>query len=286
MAIQLAQHYPLEIISVDSALVYKNMDIGTAKPSSEELAQVPHHLINIIDPTMAYSAAEFCQDVQKCIRDIRTRGKMPLLVGGTMLYVQALEQGLSNLPPADQSIRTQLDNEAERDGWPALHYRLAQIDPETASRLATHDAQRIQRALEVWLLTNQPMSVLLTKKDHLSTVKLNKIALVPHNRLWLHQRIAQRFEQMLEIGLINEVKELREKYPTLNPDVPSMRCVGYRQVWQYLEGAINTSQLYEQGTAATRQLAKRQLTWLRSMNNLSVLDCQQDGLLQALLSKI
>ena len=284
LALQLAQHYPLEIISVDSALVYRDMDIGTAKPSADELAQVPHHLINIIDPTDSYSAAGFCDDAQRLISDIRARGNMPLLVGGTMLYIKALEQGLSDLPQADPAIRAQLDADAAEQGWPTLHQRLTAIDPTTAARLAPTDAQRIQRALEVYLISGQPMSALLAQSTTAPTLKLHKLALIPHDRAWLHQRIAQRFEQMLAAGFLDEVRQLRRQYPTLNLALPSMRCVGYRQAWQYLDGELNDTQLLEQGIAATRQLAKRQLTWLRAMPDLTVIDCQQDDLLTSALT--
>lgn len=286
LALQLAQHYPLEIISVDSALVYRDMDIGTAKPSADELAQAPHHLIDIIDPTDSYSAASFCTDAQPLITDIRSRGKLPLLVGGTMLYIKALEQGLSDLPQADPTIRAQLDAEAAEQGWPALHQRLAAIDPTTAARLAPTDAQRIQRALEVYLISGQPMSALLAQSNHAPTLKLRKLALIPHDRAWLHQRIAQRFEQMLAGGFLDEVRMLRQKYPALNLSLPSMRCVGYRQAWQYLDGELSDTQLLEQGIAATRQLAKRQLTWLRAMPDLTIIDCQQNDLLTPALNAL
>lgn len=284
LALQLAQHYPLEIISVDSALVYRGMDIGTAKPSTDELARVPHHLINIIDPTDSYSAASFCADAQRLIADIRARGKLPLLVGGTMLYIKALEQGLSDLPQADPKIRAQLDAEAAEQGWPALHQRLSNIDPPTAARLAPTDAQRIQRALEVYLISGQPMSTLLAQSNQAPMLKLHKLALIPDDRAWLHQRIAQRFEQMLAEGFLDEVRGLRQTYPDLNLSLPSMRCVGYRQAWQYLDGELSDTQLKEQGIAATRQLAKRQLTWLRAMPDLTIIDCQQNDLLTPALN--
>lgn len=286
LALQLAQYYPLEIISVDSALVYRGMDIGTAKPSADELAQVPHHLIDIIDPTDSYSAASFCTDAQQLITDIRARGKLPLLVGGTMLYIKALEQGLSDLPQADPIIRAQLDADAVEQGWPALHQRLTGIDPATAARLAPTDAQRIQRALEVYLISGQPMSALLAQSTTAPALKLHKLALIPSDRAWLHLRIAQRFEQMLTAGFLDELRMLRQKCPALNLSLPSMRCVGYRQAWQYLDGELSDTQLLEQGIAATRQLAKRQLTWLRAMPDLTIIDCQQNDLLTPALTTL
>lgn len=284
LALQLAQHYPLEIISVDSALVYRDMDIGTAKPSVDELTQVPHHLINIIDPTESYSAASFYDDTRRLVAEIRARDHIPLLVGGTMLYIRALEQGLSDLPQADPAIRTKLDAEAASLGWPELHRQLAAVDPDTAARLAPTDAQRIQRALEVYLISGQPMSTLLAQSVSTPALALHKLALIPHDRAWLHQRIALRFAQMLENGLLEEVRTLRQKYPPLNLSLPSMRCVGYRQVWQYLDGEYDRNQLLEKGTAATRQLAKRQLTWLRAMSGLTIVDCQQDDPFAQVLS--
>ena len=274
LAVELVQRFPVEIISVDSALVYKGMDIGTAKPDALTLAQAPHHLIDIIEPTEAYSAAQFRNDALGLMANITTRGKIPLLVGGTMLYFKALQEGLSNLPEANQAIRTRLEQDAEEQGWPALHARLAEVDPETAARLEKTDSQRIQRALEVWEISGQPMSALY-RQSAAETLpyRLLKLALVPSERAVLHERIAVRFKTMLEQGLVEEVHKLRQRYPELTADAPSMRCVGYRQTWQYLDAEFNLLELVDNGVAATRQLAKRQLTWLRGMDDTVELDC-------------
>ena len=274
LAVELVQRFPVEIISVDSALVYKGMDIGTAKPDALTLAQAPHHLIDIIEPTEAYSAAQFRNDALGLMANITTRGKIPLLVGGTMLYFKALQEGLSNLPEANQAIRTRLEQDAEEQGWPALHARLAEVDPETAARLEKTDSQRIQRALEVWEISGQPMSALY-RQSAAETLpyRLLKLALVPSERAVLHERIAVRFKTMLEQGLVEEVHKLRQRYPQLTANAPSMRCVGYRQTWQYLDAEFNLPDLVDKGVAATRQLAKRQLTWLRAMDDTVELDC-------------
>ncbi len=272
VAVELVQRLPIELISVDSALVYRDMDIGTAKPDAATLVRAPHHLIDIINPTEAYSAAAFRHDALRLMADITARGKIPLLVGGTMLYFKALREGLSDLPQADATVRAALDAEIAEHGIAQLHFRLAEVDAETAARLAPNDTQRIQRALEIYRLTGKPMSELLKQQtQHELPYNISSIALMPNDRSVLHQRIAQRFQQMLKDGLLDEVRALRAKYP-LHPDLPSMRCVGYRQSWQYLDGEINESQLMETGIAATRQLAKRQLTWLRSMDSVEV-DC-------------
>lgn len=274
LAVELVQRFPLEIISVDSALVYRGMDIGTAKPDAATLARAPHHLIDIIDPTSAYSASQFCSDALRLMAEIHGRGKVPLLVGGTMLYFKALQGGLSELPEADPDIRARLEAEAAESGWPALHARLAEIDPETAARLEKTDAQRIQRALEVCEISGQPMSVLHKQSTGASLpYRLLKLALVPSQRSVLHERIAMRFKSMLEQGLVEEVHRLRQQYPELTAGMPSMRCVGYRQAWQYLYAEFNLPELVEKGIAATRQLAKRQLTWLRGMDDTVELDC-------------
>ncbi|WP_022654166.1 tRNA (adenosine(37)-N6)-dimethylallyltransferase MiaA [Aquaspirillum serpens] len=274
LALHLAEHFPIEIISIDSALVYRDMDIGTAKPSQAEQAAVPHHLIDVISPLETYSAAAFHQDAMRLIHEIQQRGKLPLLVGGTMLYVKALCEGLSDLPPADPVLRQTLEQQAASDGWPAMHARLAVLDPVTAARLKPTDSQRIQRALEICLLTGQPMSAQLAARSAAPLADPKHFfALVPSDRHLLHQRIALRFEQMLTQGLLDEVTTLRKNYSTLHPDLPSMRCVGYRQAWQYLDGECSREEMVEKGIAATRQLAKRQLTWLRSMPNLTTLDC-------------
>jgi len=280
VAVELAQHLPVELVSVDSALVYRGMDIGTAKPDAITLARAPHHLIDIIDPTKAYSAAAFCHDALRLMADITARGKIPLLVGGTMLYFKALREGLSVLPQADATVRALLDAEIARFGIAHLHRQLAEVDAETAARLAPGDTQRIQRALEIYRLAGQPMSALLKQPvAHELPYRILSIALVPGERSVLHQRIAARFQQMLSDGLIEELRGLRQRY-SLHPDLPSMRCVGYRQAWQFMEGTINEAQLLETGIAATRQLAKRQLTWLRSMPDSIELDCLAPGLLQ------
>lgn len=273
VAVELAQTLPVEIISVDSALVYRGMDIGTAKPDAATLARAPHHLLDIRDPTEAYSAAAFRHDALRLMHDITARGRIPLLVGGTMLYFRALQHGLSPLPEADPAIRAALDAEIALHGVRHLHRQLAEVDAETAARLAPNDTQRIQRALEIYRLTGQPMSILLDQKanDELP-YRILPVALIPATRSVLHQRIATRFRLMLEQGLVEELRALRQRYQ-LHPNLPSMRCVGYRQAWQFIEGEIDQTQLLETGIAATRQLAKRQLTWLRSMPDNIVIDC-------------
>ena len=273
VAIELAQTLPVEIISVDSALVYRGMNIGTAKPDSATLARAPHHLLDIRDPTEAYSAAAFRRDALHLMHDITGRGKIPLLVGGTMLYFRALQHGLSPLPEANLAVRAELDAQIAQHGAPYLHQQLAAVDAETAARLAPNDTQRIQRAMEIYRITGKPMSELLKQKARGELpYRILPIALIPATRSALHQRIATRFEQMLAQGLVEELRDLRRHY-TLHPALPSMRCVGYRQAWQFMAGEINQAQLLETGTAATRQLAKRQLTWLRSMPDNIELDC-------------
>ena len=272
LSLAIAQRWPVEIISVDSALVYRGMDIGTAKPNAAELAQVPHHLIDIRDPLHAYSAADFVRDAKALITDIQTRGRMPLLVGGTMLYFKALMDGLSDMPTANPEVRADIDARAQAQGWPALHAELAAIDPTTAQRLAPNDSQRIARALEVFAISGQPLSQWhAITRQHTSPLRPDRlIALEPNDRAWLHTRIAQRFETMLTQGLVDEVRALRAR-GDLHPDLPSMRCVGYRQCWDMLDGCQDQPQtsdlntLRETGLSTTRQLAKRQLTWLRSM---------------------
>jgi len=278
-AFAIAGRHPVEIISVDSALVYRGMDIGTAKPTPAELAAVPHHLINIRDPLQAYSAAEFVADATRLIDDITARGKLPLLVGGTMLYFKALFDGLDDMPKADPATRAELLAEAGTKGWPALHAELAAVDAVTAARLAPNDSQRISRALEVFRLTGQPLSS-FQKKNAIKKVAGDArpiragalISLEPQDRAWLHERIAQRFDAMLTAGFLDEVKALRAR-GDLHPDLPSMRCVGYRQAWEALDGAFPMNELRERGIAATRQLAKRQITWLRSMPERQVVAC-------------
>jgi tRNA dimethylallyltransferase len=286
VAVQLARALPCEIISVDSAQIYRGMDIGTAKPGAQLLEQAPHHLIDIVEPHESYSAARFRDDALALMREITERERIPLLVGGTMLYFQALTEGLNELPEADPVIRQAIDIMAEDEGWPAVHAKLERVDPETAARLDPNDAQRIQRALEVYYLTERPMSELLKKPKYVYFPYTPiKIALVPRDRERLHQRIAQRFQAMVRAGLIEELARLREQYG-LEADMPSMRCVGYRQAWNYLEGQIGYAQFLEQGIAATRQLAKRQLTWLRSMEGVTEFDCFAENVAELVLEYI
>ena len=273
LAFELAARLPLEIVSVDSGQVYRGLDIGAAKPSLAEREAVPHHLIDLVDPTQSYSAGRFRRDAIAAVEDILARGKQPLLVGGTMLYYRSLAQGMDDLPPADPAIRAALDAEAAVKGWPALHAELAGIDAQTAARLAPNDAQRIQRALEVFRATGKPISSLQTGPNVALPFALKAFALLPAVRADLHARIAERFDGMLAAGLIEEVESLRQRYQ-LDAALPSMRCVGYRQVWDYLEGKIDRLALREKGLAATRQLAKRQLTWLRSLPGIEALDPQ------------
>ena len=263
LAMRLAERFPVEIISVDSAQVYRDMNVGTAKPGAADRARVPHHLLDILPPTERYSAARFADDATRLIAEIRGRGRLPLLAGGTMLYFKALTQGLNDLPGADAVVRAAIDARAARHGWPRMHEELATVDPVTAARLQPADRQRIQRALEVFELTGQPLSALLDAAGRESpATKFLRIALVPSERAALHARIETRFDAMLAGGLVDEVRSLRERY-ALTPDVPAMRTVGYRQAWQHLDGAIDLATLRDQGIFATRQLAKRQLTWLR-----------------------
>jgi len=289
-ALAIARERPVEIISVDSALVYRGMDIGTAKPSREELASVPHHLIDIIDPLDSYSVMQFRTDTLRLVADITARGSLPLLVGGTMMYFKGLTDGLDDLPTADAALRVRLDEEAARDGWPSLHARLAVLDPITAERLKPNDAQRINRALEIIELTGQPMSSLLSGRSKLELpFELVSFGLEPSDRAVLHQRIATRFDQMLgtrdDTGLVAEVDYLRRR-GDLHPNLPSMRCVGYRQAWDYLDATIDRPALRELGIIATRQLAKRQLTWLRSMPERIVIDCLAPDALDQLLKRV
>ena len=291
-ALAIAQRWPVEIISVDSALVYRGMDIGTAKPGASELAAVPHHLINIRDPLQPYSAAEFVTDAQRLIADITARGRTPLLVGGTMLYFKALMQGMDDMPKAHADVRSGIEARAAALGWPALHAELARVDPFTAARLFPNDSQRIQRALEVFEISGRPISSFQTGGDsaHINPIAPGALlALEPVDRVWLHARIAERFDAMLAAGFLREVRSLRAR-GDLHADLPSMRCVGYRQAWGAMDangGAeLNQAQLAElreRGIAATRQLAKRQLTWLRSMPDRLSLPCDaSDALVQSL----
>ena len=291
-ALAIAQRWPVEIISVDSALVYRGMDIGTAKPSVEELASVPHHLIDIRDPLNAYSAAEFVTDAHRLIADITARGKLPLLVGGTMLYFKALFDGLDDMPKADAAIRTNIAAQALEKGWPALHAELAAVDPVTAARLEPQDSQRISRALEVFMISGQPLASFhhrnATKNIAGSPGKDCPGALIslePGDRSWLHARIARRFDAMLAAGFIDEVKALRAR-GDLHADLPSMRCVGYRQAWEALEGISPMNELRDKGVFATRQLAKRQITWLRSMPQRRIVACDEPAALQQVLDLV
>ncbi|CUI68189.1 tRNA (adenosine(37)-N6)-dimethylallyltransferase MiaA [Achromobacter xylosoxidans] len=271
----LAERWPLEIVNVDSATIYRGMDIGTAKPSPAEQAQVPQHLLDIRDPAQSYSAAEFRADALRLIDEIRARGRIPLLAGGTMMYYKALRDGLDDLPQADPSLRAELEARAARDGWPALHAELARLDPVTAARLAPNDSQRIQRALEICQLSGQPMSALLGRQRAAAGDDDNRyltISLEPSERAALHARIEQRFDAMLANGLLEEVRGLHAR-ADLHPGLPSVRCVGYRQMWAHLDGEISLEEAREQGIAATRQLAKRQITWLRAQPERVIVDC-------------
>lgn len=273
-AVDIYTKLPVELISVDSALVFRGMDIGTAKPDAATLALAPHHLIDIIDPTSAYSAANFRTDALRLMAEISARGKVPLLVGGTMLYFKTLQDGISSLPEADEQVRAELAAEAALVGWPAMHAKLADIDPETAARLQPGDSQRIERALEVYRISGKTMTALHQESSgERLPYNLLKIALVPSERKVLHERIALRFEQMLAAGFLDEVRSLMSKYPSLTADSTAMRCVGYRQALEHLAGDYDAAELKDRGIFATRQLAKRQLTWLRGMDDIAEIDC-------------
>ena len=293
-AMAIARTRPVEIVSVDSALVYRGMDIGTAKPSATERAEVPHHLIDIRDPAERYSAAAFVEDAQRAIADIRARGKLPLLVGGTMLYFKALIDGLDAMPSADAALRAKLAAEAADVGWPAMHAKLAEVDPITAARLAPADSQRIQRALEVWHASGLPLSHFHAVKvdnensmtdDHTKIATGILFSIETEDRAWLHTRIAQRFDTMLADGFMDEVNTLRAR-GDLTPDLPSMRCVGYRQAWEALDGDWPMAELRERGIAATRQLAKRQMTWLRSMPKRRIVACDAPGAVAEIVRQV
>lgn len=270
---RIARALPVELVSVDSALVFRDMDIGTAKPSADDQALCPHHLIDIVSPEEAYSAARFAADARALIAAIQARGNIPLLAGGTMLYIKALRDGLSDLPEADAGLRADIDRRAAQLGWPAVHAELAALDPDAAARLKPTDAQRIQRALEIVTLTGRPLAESYAKRERDAPLPpMTVLSLEPSDRAWLHARIAQRFDQMLEQGLVEEVRALRAKY-RLDAGMPSMRCVGYRQAWNLLEGSIDAVEMRDTGIYATRQLAKRQITWLRSMQIDRRIDC-------------
>jgi tRNA dimethylallyltransferase len=285
VALELARRIPLEIVSVDSAQVYRGMDVGTAKATPEERRRVPHHLVDILDPTQAYSAGRFREDALRLVAEIHARGRLPLLVGGTMLYFRGLTHGLAELPAADPDLRREIEEQAVREGWSALHAELARVDPASAARIEPADAQRIQRALEVWRLSGRPLSTLHEVAASELPFDVLRIALEPSERVTLHERIARRFREMLGAGLVAEVVTLRARH-ALGANVPSMRAVGYRQVWDTLEGAQPAETLEARGIAATRQLAKRQLTWLRGMQGLERFDCLRADLAQAVAARV
>lgn len=286
LAMKLYDHMPCEIVSVDSAMIYKGMDIGTAKPDHETLARYPHRLIDICDPSEAYSAAEFRMDALKQIEEIRSAGKVPILTGGTMLYFHALKNGLANLPEADAAVRERLLQEAEAEGWAAMHARLAEVDPESAKRLNPNDAQRLQRALEVYEITGRSMTDLWAEQEKQKPdFPIVSLAVMPQERSELHDRIARRFDIMLEQGFVDEVRTLWDR-GDLDLQMPSVRCVGYRQVWEYFAGTWDYDTMKFKGVVATRQLAKRQVTWLRSWENLNWIDTHDTKLLQNALKFI
>lgn len=280
VAMEIARRFPVEIISVDSAQVYRHMNIGSAKPDQSVQAEIAHHLIDLINPDENYSAAQFREDALCTMQEITARGKIPLLAGGTMLYFKVLRQGLAALPAADDVLRKELEQSATERGWPAMHAVLNTLDPVTASRIQPNDSQRIQRALEVCYLTGKPMSEVLQQQQNSTfPYRVINLALLPSDRRVLHDRIAQRFGRMLEMGLVDEVRMLCDRFQ-LTADMPAMRCVGYRQVYMYLANEISLAEMQERGVFATRQLAKRQLTWLRAMDDLQVFDCLTDQLTQ------
>lgn len=285
LAISLCEYLNTEVISVDSALVYKNMDIGTAKPDAEELSRAPHHLIDILDPSEAYSVADFRRDAIKKIDEFHQQGKVPILVGGTMLYFKALIDGLSPLPEADSKIRAVLEAEAEQYGWPHLYQELVKIDPQAAQKISENDSQRINRALEVYRITGKTMTELQKQKQPVLPYTFHQFAIAPQERSELHKRIEQRFKIMIEQGFENEVSALYQR-KDLQPNMPSIRCVGYRQMWDYLAGEIDHDEMVFRGIAATRQLAKRQLTWLRSWPNLTWLTTGDEENLHHVVSSL
>lgn len=286
LAIEIARHFPVEVVSVDSAQVYRHMDIGSAKPDKSIQIEIPHHLINLINPDESYSAAQFREDALSVMHGITARGRIPLLVGGTMLYFKVLQQGLATLPAADEAVRKELEQSAREQGWPAMHTVLSRLDPVIAERIKPNDSQRIQRALEVCYLTGRPMSAVLKQQQSRDfPYRVFNIALLPGDRSVLHARISQRFDKMLEIGLVDEVRMIRDQFQ-VTADMPAMRCVGYRQVYMYLENEISLAEMRERGVFATRQLAKRQLTWLRAMNELHGFDCLANQLAQQIIGFI
>lgn len=279
LAMAISEKLPVELISVDSALVYRGLDIGSAKPTPDELAQYPHRLIDICDPAESYSAGRFREDALEAMAEISERGKIPLLVGGTMLYFKALLQGMAEMPQADPAFRAEIEARAEKEGWPALHAELAKVDPALAAELHPNHSVRIERALEVYHLSGKTMTQLRAEQESDSLharYDIQQLAIVPTDRSILHKRIAERFERMLENGFIDEVKGLRAR-GDLHRDLPAIRAVGYRQVWEHLDGEMDYQQMVEAGTAATRQLAKRQLTWLRRWSDLQRIDAQGAG---------
>ncbi len=285
LAIALRQHLPVDLISVDSALIYKGMDIGTAKPSAAEQAAAPHRLIDILDPAQSYSAADFARDALREMAEIHQSGRIPLLVGGTMLYFKALLEGLSPLPSADPVVRRDIEREAEERGWQALHDQLASIDPTSAQRIHPNDPQRLSRALEVYKISGQTLTALSQQKRPPLPFRTVQFAIAPTERSVLHQRIEHRFESMLEQGFEQEVRHLYER-GDLHPDLPAIRCVGYRQMWSFLNGEITREEMVAQGVAATRQLAKRQLTWLRGWEGVNWLDSLDDDNVNKVLVKL
>ena len=283
LACALYDELPCELISVDSALVYKDMNIGTAKPTAQELAQYPHHLIDIRDPSEPYSAADFREDVLSVMADVTARGNIPVLVGGTMLYFKFLLEGAADLPEADETVRKQIEEEALEKGWPAIHEQLAQVDPESAARLNPNDPQRVQRALEVYRVTGKTLTELWAQQQQKSIpYQVVQFAICPKERKTLHERIEQRFEQMLKDGFVDEVRALYQR-DDLHENLPAIRAVGYRQVWEYLEGQLSYDDMIFKGVVATRQLAKRQVTWLRSWENLHWLESEDPKLVESAL---
>ncbi|MEQ4674595.1 tRNA (adenosine(37)-N6)-dimethylallyltransferase MiaA [Providencia vermicola] len=274
LAIELRKHLPVEIISVDSALIYRGMDIGTAKPTAEELSQAPHRLIDILDPALPYSAADFRRDALKVMSEITAQGKIPLLVGGTMLYFKALLEGLSPLPSADANVRTQIEQIAQEHGWSEIHRRLAEVDPVAAARIHPNDPQRLSRALEVYLISGQTLTEMIQTAGEELPYNVFQFAIAPQDRKILHERIEQRFHLMIDAGFEEEVRALYHR-GDLHVDLPAIRCVGYRQMWSYLDGEISHDEMVYRGICATRQLAKRQITWLRSWDNVQWLDSEQ-----------